>query len=434
MKKLIVFIILAVVLIAGGSLWYLRAATPRAPFRTAKVDRGYLKATISATGTLQPEEVVDIGAQVAGRIESLGADPKDPAKLINWGSKVEQGTVLAQIDKTLYTAQVDSASADLKRAEADLLQKKAQLAQATADWKRSQELFKNKGTSQAEYDAAKAVFEIANANIEVSKAQIEVATGGLNVAKTNLTYTTIVAPVNGVIIDRRVNIGQTVVASLSAPSLFLLAKDLSKMEIWATVNEADVGKIRIGQPVLFTLDAYPGKIYRGNVIRQGDYPARLNASMTQNVVTYTVVVSADNKDGTLWPYLTTNLSFIVSEKKDVLRVPNAALRWQPNTAQLHPDAREAYAKMKAKKTAADADGQERGIVWVADGDKVKPIQLHIGASDSVDTEVVDVVGAGDLPVGTELVIGEARAQDRDAGEANPFTPQFGKKKQQEKSQ
>jgi len=266
----------------------------------------------------------------------------------------------------------------------------------------------------------------------VSKAQIGVSEGALTLAKTNLDYTTIRSPVKGVIIDRRINVGQTVVASLSAPSLFLIAKDLSKMEVWATVNEADVGKIKIGQPVTFTVDAYPGDVFKGTVKPQGEYPARLNATMNQNVVTYTVVVSAENTPspgfpkGKLLPYLTANLSFRVSEKDNALLVPNAALRWQPANRQIHPDARADYAKVKNKKRAENEP--ERGFVWVAEGGYVRPIQVQLGPSDKVNTEVVDVVG-GELSEGTDLVVGEGRTQGSNGG-GNPFAPQIFKKPQE----
>src|SRR5208337_1023550 len=153
--------------------------------------------------------------------------------------------------------------------------------------------------------------------------------------------------------------------SLSAPSLFLIAKDLSKMEVWATVNEVDVGKIRAGQDVKFTVDAFPGRVYRGSVVPQGKLPFRLNATMNQNVVTYTVVVSVDNKDGLLRPYLTANLTFVVADKEDALLVPNAALRWQPTADQIAPDLRDTYYRLRGKKRSpTDTDTVNHGFVWV----------------------------------------------------------------------
>lgn len=430
MKKLITLLVLVVAL-GGAGWWYWRAsAAPANNFRTAEVIKSRLVATIGATGTLEPEEVVDVGAQVQGRITDLG----DPAtkKMTNWGLAVEQGDLLAKIDPDVFDAQLKASEADLAKQKANKALVSAQVEQAEQDWIRAQGLYP-KSMAKADFDAAKANLKVAQANLDVANALIRSSEAQLKLSKTNLSYTEIRAPVKGVIIDRRVNIGQTVVASLSAPSLFLIAKDLSKMEVWATVNEADVGKIYIGQPVTFTVDAYPGDTFYGKVKAQGDYPARLNATMNQNVVTYTVVVSADNvptekyPHGKLWPYLTANLSFIVKDQADTLLVPNAALRWQPSKRQIHPDARAEFAKMKSKKKAnSEAEAQERGYVWVVDGDYVRPIQVVIGLSDGVHTEILP--GGGDLPVGTQIVVGEGRTTASDDG-GNPFAPKmpWGKK-------
>src|SRR5262245_10997309 len=237
------FIILVVLMaVGGGAVWgyWKFTAAPANSFRTATVERGRLEATIGATGTLQPEEVIDVGAQVAGRIESFGKDPADPKQVITWGSEVTKDTILAQIDDSLYKADMEAAKADWERAKADLELKQAQYDQAAADWKRAEDLKSQNGISQAEYDAAKAANKMTKANLGVSSAQIAQSAAAFKKADTNLNYTTIRSPVQGVIIDRRINVGQTVVASLSAPSLFLIAKDLTKMEVWAVVNEADI--------------------------------------------------------------------------------------------------------------------------------------------------------------------------------------------------
>jgi HlyD family secretion protein len=445
MKKLMV--IVAVLAVSGTAVgwWYLRAnGATQTTFRTAVVERGRLEATIAATGTLQPEEVVDVGAQVAGRIEYLGKDPDSAQKVINWGSEVDgpvlddegnvvkPGTVLAQIDKSLYLADMLAAKAEWDRAKADLLLKKAQFEQAAKDWKRASDLRPQNGISQAEYDAAQATHKTTEANVAISTAQIAQTEAAFKKAETNLRYTTITSPVKGVIIDRRINVGQTVVASLSAPSLFLIAKDLSKMEVWAQVNEADIGKIKVDQPVQFKVDSLPGKVFKGKVVRQGKFPARLNANMVQNVVTYTVVVSADNPpDETgqrqLVPYTTANLEFKLGEKLDALLVPNAALRWQPTKKQLTKEALKSYAKVQRDKRGGEADGQERGIVWVTDDGVLRPILVKIGASDGVNTDIL----AGDLHEKMEVVIGDGGSQSNNDG-GNPFAPKMfggGSKKQ-----
>ncbi len=362
--KLVLTALLVLVLAAGGGLgvWYWQSQHgPRNTFRTAAVERGDLLATISATGTTEPEEVIDVGAQVAGRIEKFGRDPNDSRKAIDYGTEVEEGTVLAQLDDSLYRAKVEQCKANLARAEADLKQLEAKHVQAEHDWQRARALLARGAGTQADYDLALATYDSARAAVGVGKATIEQMKAALAEAETNLGYTTIRSPVKGVIVDRRVNVGQTVVASLNAPSLFLIAKDLKRMQVWASVNEADVGNIRRGQPVRFTVDAYPGEVFTGEVAQ-----VRLNASMTNNVVTYTVVVSTDNSSGKLLPYLTANMQFEVSRRNNVLLVPNAALRWRPKPQQVAPDAREDFLKAQRRKNEKgnSLERHDRATVWV----------------------------------------------------------------------
>jgi HlyD family secretion protein len=364
-------------------------------FRTMPVTRGDLLSTISATGTVEPEEVVDIGAQVAGRIVAFGKD-RD-GKTVDYGSRVEAGTVLAKIDDSLYAADVSSAKAavaqakaNLKRAEADLGQLKAKLFQADRDWMRAQKLGPSDALSQSD-------------------------------------YCTIRSPVRGVVVDRRVNIGQTVVASLNAPSLFLLAKDLKRLQVWAAVNEADIGNIHPGQPVNFTVDAYPGITFKGEVSK-----VRLNATMTQNVVTYTVEISTDNSDGKLIPYLTANLRFLVAEKKNVLLVPNAALRWTPLPNQIAPEFRAPPKKKEGRRDGAQKTASKRkrnqatGTLWVMQSNYVKPLKIRLGPTDGSFTEIL----GSKLKEGTQLVVGERQQSNGSEGadSSSPFTPQFFRKK------
>ncbi|MEW6386972.1 MAG: efflux RND transporter periplasmic adaptor subunit [Thermodesulfobacteriota bacterium] len=404
-------------------------------FRTVPVTRGDLVASISATGTVEPEEVVDVGAQVAGKIVAFGKDKQ--GNPIDYGSQVEPGMVLAQIDDALYAADVSQAKAQLaqakanvQRAEADLGQLKAKLYQAERDWRRAQKLGPSDALSQSDYDAALSAYEVAKANVNVGQAAVVQAKDAvaqaeatLRRASQNLDYCTIRSPVKGVIIDRRVNIGQTVVASLSAPSLFLIAKDLTRLEVWAAVNEADIGNIRPGQPVTFTVDAHPGINFQGVVEK-----IRLNATMTQNVVTYTVQVDTDNSDGKLIPYLTANLKFMVAEHKDVLLVPNAALRWSPQPGQIAPAVHKGSKKKETHNSAgpgtvaAKAGKEEwgQGTLWIAQGSQVQPVKVRVGPSDGSLTEVQ----GAELKAGLQVVVAEApKGADR-SGSASPFTPQL----------
>ena len=405
-----------------------------AALRTAVVTRGSLSATISATGTIEPEEVVDVGAQVGGQINFFGKD-KD-AKPIDYGSVVEEGTVLAQIDDSLYRADAETASAQLEqarasqvRAEADLLQLNARLDQARRDWERAQKLGPSEALAPTAFDAYKAGYETARANVAVGEAAIAQAKAALSQAQAtlshaqrNLEYCTIRSPVRGVIIDRRVNIGQTVVSSLNAPSLFLIAKDLKRLQVWVSVNEADIGHIVPGQPVTFTVDAFPGQVFKGQVNK-----TRLNASMTQNVVTYTVEVTTDNSDGKLLPYLTANAQFETDRLDNVLLVPNAALRWMPRPELIAPDLRE-RAVASSSSTQQEKESPARkspNKLWVEGRGFVRPVNVAVGLSDGTLTQVE---GDG-LREGMAVVVGDAMlaAGRSPGGGGSPFAPQpFGR--------
>jgi HlyD family secretion protein len=475
MKKMLVLFLLLIGLGAGGVYYWRATANPPTSFRTVPVKRGELLATISATGTLEPEEVIDIGAQVQGQIDSFGIDPRDRTlpvfgasttglmgvplgsgpylaasvlyagrstpKLVDYGTPVEKGTILAHIDDALYASDVENAAAQLEqaranvqRAEADLLQMKAKLFQADRDWVRAKRLHPGQVIADIDYDTAQATYETTKSSLAVGEATIVQAKkavlqaeAALKKAKKNLDYCTIRSPVRGVIVDRRVNIGQTVVSSLNAPSLFLIATDLTHMQIWASVNEADIGQIHKGQMVTFTVDAYPGQVFHGEVNK-----IRLNATMTQNVVTYTVEINTDNANGKLLPYQTANIQFEVSKQSNALLVPNSALRWQPRADRVHPDDRAAFITSQRRKetgpgapppTAAEKESHDRGTLWVKDGDFVRPVKVRIGPTDGTMTEIL----GGEITEGSDIVVGEGHA-DTENGTTNPFAPQMFQKK------
>jgi HlyD family secretion protein len=404
-----------------------------ATFRTAVVKRGDIQVLISATGTVEPEELVDVGAQVAGKILSFGKDVT--GKAVDYGSQVQKGTVLAQIDDALYAADVAQAEAQLAqakaaltRAEADLVQLQAKLDQALRDWNRARKLGPSEALAQSAYDAALSAHDVAVANVAVGKASIAQsrsavaqAEATLRKARQNLEYCTIQSPVDGVIIDRRVNIGQTVVASLNAPSLFLIAKDLRRLQIWVAVNEADVGSIRQDQQVLFSADAFPGETFEGRVGK-----IRLNATLTQNVVTYIVEVNTDNSSGRLLPYLTANARFIVNERPDVLMAPNSALRYVPSPEAVEPGSssnrEDQPGPTPANSGRPKEDKNRIPTLWVAHEGFVKPIKVRTGLNDGAWTEIS---GEG-IEEGLEIVTGE-QIQTAESGSAttvNPFTPKI----------
>ncbi len=430
-----VLVVVGLVMIGSAGVWWLRSKRDNAPtFRTVPVKRGDLVAMISATGTVEPEEVVDVGAQVAGQISAFGKD--ENGKAIDYGSVVKEGTVLAQIDDSLYAADVEAVQAQLQQsqanqisADANVLQMKAKLVQAQQDWNRAQKLGPSQALAPSAYDQYKANYEVAKANLGVAQAAVEQAKAAVALAKANLdraqrnlSYCTIKSPVNGVIIDRRVNIGQTVVASLNAPSLFLIAKDLRRIQVWVSVNEADIGNIHPGQPVTFTVDSFPNRVFKGQVGK-----VRLNATMTQNVVTYTVEVNTDNADGKLLPYLTANARFEAGRGQNVLLVPNAALRWAPRPDQIAPEYRRAPnvpTSPSRGRSGAETASQTRGIIWVDQGDFVRPINVDIRLTDGTQTEVE----GKDVTEGLQVVVsdGMRETEGGPSAGASPFMPQLGR--------
>jgi HlyD family secretion protein len=447
--------IVLLLLIIGGIIvsiaWYShRSNGAEISYCTVKIERGDLQATIGATGTVEPEEVVDVGARVSGEIKTFGKDKE--GKEIDYCSEVEEGAVMAQIDDSVYLAQVDQATAQLQSAQAsvqssqaNLKQLEAKLYQAQRDWDRAQKLGPSEALAQSSFDSYQSAFETAKANIAVGQAAIEQAKAEVaqaqatfQVAKRNLGYCTIKSPVSGVIIDRRVNIGQTVASSLNAPSLFLIAKDLKRMQVWVSVNEAAVGSILPGQSVTFKVNAFGDREFKGQVGK-----VRLNASMTQNVVNYVVEVNTDNSDGALLPYLTADVKFEIARRQNILRVPNAALRWIPQIEQVAVQYRESKLVTSLLQTDAGGPAAKPGpdakavtpeslpdAIWISDGTQyVRPLAVKAGLTDDVMTEIEPAAGGlspGEFKEGMLVVLGEEiqKADDGNSGTVNPFTPQF----------
>jgi HlyD family secretion protein len=427
--KVFIAILVLIGVVAGGAFYYAKhvTATSVTTYRTATVQRGDLVNTISATGTLEAEDIVDIGAQVAGLVVAFGKDVD--GKQIDYNSVVEKDAVLAYIDQTSYQAALKQTEATLAKSKADLEQLEAKAELTEQELKRAKNLRPSNAISETDYDTAVSNAKQAKANVDVGKATIMANEAALDVAKVNLGYTIIKSPVRGTVIDRRVNIGQTVVASLSAPSLFLIAKDLTRMEVWASVNEADIGRIKVGMPVQFTVDAHPGEPFIGSVKQ-----VRMNATMTSNVVTYMVIVAADNPDGKLLPYLTAAVSFEVEHHSNVLMVPNAALRWQPSADQLAKNP--GFQNVIAEQQAA---GESHGVLWtVLDDGSLRPIPVTVGARNDLSTEI----SGNGIQEGLKVVIGEDSsnsalsvssssesgqseakpAADSDTSTTNPFLP------------
>ncbi|MBM4278668.1 MAG: efflux RND transporter periplasmic adaptor subunit [Deltaproteobacteria bacterium] len=347
-KYLIVAVIVVAILLTGGYFLYpmINQKSGNQKYRTLKVDRGEISVVVTATGTINPVVTVLVGSQISGTIKDLQAD---------FNSRVREGQVIAQIDPAIFEAQVEQGRANVLNAQANLLNAQANLKNAQANLNkaeisvidtkrtldRNKELIEKKVIAQAAFDTAqtnydsaiaqrevaKAQFESARAQLESSKAQIEQAKAGLKVSETNLRYTTIRSPVNGIVISRNVDVGQTVAASLQAPTLFTIAKDLTQMQVDTNVSEADIGRIGIDQEATFTVDAYPDRTFRGKVSEIRNAPTTV-----QNVVTYNVVIQVDNSDLKLKPGMTANVSVMIEHRESVLRIPNSALRFRPESA------------------------------------------------------------------------------------------------------
>ncbi len=423
-------IVLILACVAGAGYWLWRQFSGSGPavvaFQTAPITKGNLAATVSATGTLEPRDVVDVGAQVNGTIISFGKDAR--GRTVDYDSPVNKGTILAKIDPANYAAQVSVAEASLAQAQANvevagarLKQYQAAYVDAAADWRRARRIGSSgEALAVTQYDSYKSTYDQAKANVALGAASVvqaqkavDAAQAALTNARITLGYCTITSPVKGVVIDRRVDIGQTVASSFSTPSLFLIAKNLEKIQVWTSVNEADIGRIKTGDPATFTVDAFPGRVFHG-VVSQ----IRLNATMVQNVVTYTVVVDTNNPGGMLLPYLTAQADFLVAHANHVMMAPNAALRWVPRSSEIAPAPRAGAGRSQAAGGTAARTGAAVGTIWVMDGHYVRPINVSVGLANNYDTEI----SSPEIKPGMRVVVGEKQA-NRGSMATNPFIPQ-----------
>ena len=431
MKSIIKWVVILLIIAVAGwwaSRFFAKGTNSDAQFVTAAVRKGNLSATVSVTGTVEPRNVVDVGAQVSGTIVKFGTDADGHE--VDYDSPVNKGTVLAIIDPANYAARVDSDKAALAEAQANVAVAKAKYQtyvaayeDAAADWKRAQKLGdQGMALPVTQYDSYKSTYLQAKANLALGKASIVQAQMAVNVAKATLkhdeitlSYCTITSPVKGVVIDRDVDIGQTVASSFNTPSLFLLAENLKKIQVWASVNEADIGRIKKGQPVTFTVDALPGKVFHG-VVSQ----VRLNATVVQNVVTYTVVIDTNNANGELLPYLTAQAEVLVAQKKNVLMVPNAALRWVPLQSQIAPGAAPEKHSSTGSGGSTLLTQTPTGTLWIADGKYVRPVVVHTGLSNNYFTQII----SKKIKPGMQVVIGDvSHSASHGSGAVNPFIPQ-----------
>ncbi len=390
-RKTLLLSSLAIVLLAGLAYYFFqqRAATdPHKRYKTETLARGEVIQSVSANGTLNPVTLVSVGTQVSGTVRKLHADFND---------EVKQGQILAELDDAVYTAQVRQSDASVASAQASLA-----LARATEA--RMQSLYKDEFISRQELDQAVQARAAAQAQARLTRAQNDRD-------RANLGYSIIRSPVSGVVVDRQVDVGQTVAASFQTPTLFKIAQDLTQMQIYTTFAEADIGAIRVDQAVRFNVDAFPNRSFKGKVKQ-----VRLNPTTQQNVVTYNVVIAVDNPEQILLPGMTAYVSIAVAERKDALLVPNTALRFKPSdtaktdtTRASRPPAGEGAARSgNGRPAASGAGGDKRrrdsasGTVYVLRDGALKALKVGVGITDSRFTEIT----GGELKEGDPVVTGE----------------------------
>ncbi len=410
-----------------------------AQYFTQKAQQGDIHDIVEATGTINAVTTVQVGSQASGTIQKLFAD---------FNSHVKKGQVIAQIDPSLFQGALLQAKADLESSRANLANSRANLvkaqataAQAQSDYQRNQGLAKEGIISAQQLDLARANAETAVAAVNAAKAQVSQAAADeqqkaatVSVAQTNVDHTTIRSPIDGTVVARNVDVGQTVAASLQAPTLFTIAQDLTKMQVYVSTDESDVGNIHPGQQVTFKVDAFPKDTFSGRVEQ-----VRLNATTVQNVVTYTTVVDFDNPETKLFPGMTAYVSVPVAEANNVVKVPNGALRFTPD---LKPDQLSSlYAKAginapaarKPKGTAGQGSGSQAhapatttATVWKLSPDKkLEPVQITTGITDHTFTEVAQLLH-GAIKPGDELVIGSASGAAQQQRASGPAAPMGGR--------
>ena len=363
-----------------------------ANYQTATITRGPITQAVTATGTLNPVVNVQVGSQVSGNIAKL---------FVDFNSQVKAGQVVAQIDPALFQAAVTQAEGDLANAQATL-----ELAKVNA--KRIQELFAKKTSSEADVDQATATLHQSEANVKIKQ-------GALDKVRADLEHCTITSPIDGVVISRSVDVGQTVAASLQAPIIFAIANDLTKMQIDANVAEADIGVVKIDQNVDFTVDAFPMQTFHGKVVQVRNAPITV-----QNVVTYDTVIGVSNPDLKLKPGMTANVSIVIEHKDDVLQIKNAALRYRPPDATPVETRKTGTSRMgrpAGGRSGGVHEGAERTVYVLPSGaTRPQPAQIKTGISDGIVTEVVEGLKEGDRVVTAEL----SSAMAAPSPATNPF--------------
>jgi HlyD family secretion protein len=383
MKKRALISTVVLMVVAVGLFVTFRQKGNGVQFKSEKITRGNIQATVTATGTVNAVTTVLVGTQVSGRIKQIYVD---------FNSLVKKGHLIAQIDPETFEAQLEQAKANLLSAKANVKKAEASLLDAGRTLDRRRKLLEYKVISQSDLDVAETNYDAAEAQLAAAKADVAVREAAVRFAETNLLYTRIVSPVEGIVVSRNVDVGQTVAASFQTPTLFVIAQDLTKMQINTNVNEADIGKISVGQPVEFTVDAYPDITFKGTVSQ-----VRIAPVTIQNVVTYDVVILVDNTELKLKPGMTASVSIIITIKEDILRIPNAALRFKPTG-----------------KGIVTVDQKGTGV-WIIENKKPQRISVTTGISDEKYTELV----TGALKENQDVIV-ESLGKGRETKRSGPM--------------
>ncbi|HEY1374662.1 MAG TPA: efflux RND transporter periplasmic adaptor subunit [Candidatus Binatia bacterium] len=417
-RKFLLVGIAPVAVLLALAFWGLRDGAKENPYITAAVQGGDVTQVVTATGTLQAVITVQVGSQVSGTISKLNAD---------FNSKVKQGQIVALLDQDKFKAAVDQAKANVLSSQANEAKSKVAVEDAKRTLDRNRELRKRELVAQSDLDTAETAYNSAVAQEQVSRAQVELAKAALQQAQVDLDHTVIRSPVDGIVVSRNVDVGQTVAASLQAPVLFLIANDLSKMQVDTNVSEGDVGNVWVDQDSEFTVDAYPTRRFQGKVLQVRNAPI-----MVQNVVTYDAVVGIDNKDLLLKPGMTANVQFMVSRKEGVLKVPNAALRFRPPEYKPQPQAAAAGEQENAPRAGGNRGGNRpagsggqgqrggrsrEGTLYVLRDNKAVPEKIRLGITDGTSTEIA----AGGVKEGEQVIVAmSSAAQARANAPRRPF--------------
>lgn len=397
MKRLL-WILASGLVVAAAIGYYIKVDVSAAPTQLTfdAVSRGDVVATVEATGTLQPLDTVEVGAQVSGSIATIGTD---------FNQLVKRGQVLATLDPALFQTQIDQAQATVIRLKSEVEKAQVQFEDAQLKLKRADQLAAEQLLAQQDVDTARSTARVAETSLTGAKAQLSQAEAALTQAKVNLSHTVITSPTDGIVLSRNVEVGQTVSAGLQAPVLFVIARDLTRLELQARVDESDVGGVQPGAAVAFTVDAYPRRQFSGKVRL-----VRLQPTTVQNVVTYTTVIDVPNADGQLKPGMTSTVSIETARADNVLRVPASALRFSPD---------EAVIKEFGGDTATEAaptEGRRRAqSVWQLHNGRLERVPVRVGVSDGTQVEVE----SDDLTEGASIITGVARSASAEAAPEQP---------------